>query len=587
MRRTRAASLVALGATATLVLAACGGGGGGDGEGGGGDASEGGVYAECASDPNTCNAAPADQLQQGGSITFALEKDIKNWNLLSAEGNVLETGLALKTLLPYTFYTQPDLKSVMNEDLLVSAEVVNESPQTIEYVIQPDAAWNDGTPISAEDFIFNWKVQNGRDCPECAVASTGGWEQVESVVGSEDGKTVTVTFGKTYTDWKGLWGSGNPMYPAHIAAQSGDLNTPEGLAAGFTALGATVPTYSGGPYQIENWEANVALTTVPNPEWYGETQPVLDQLIYRVITDATQEPIALQNNEVQVIYPQPQVDLVAQVENIPGVSQYQGLGLTWEHFDLNLANPFLADEALRDAMFTAVNVQDLVDKTVGQFNDEVAPLKNHNFVTGVEGYEDVLPEGQGSGDVEAAKKILTDAGYTGVGEGQQLTTPDGQAVPAFRIRTTVGNAIRTAQNELFASYVAPLGVKVELVPTDDLGGTLSSGDYDIMTFAWVASPFPFSGAVQNWTTGSGSNFGQYSNPEVDRLISEAASMTDIEAARAKLNESNRIMAEDSYVLPLYQKPTFIAVQDNVANVRNNSSLDGPTYNTHEWGLRAE
>jgi peptide/nickel transport system substrate-binding protein len=583
MRRSRAGSLAAIAAVSALVLAACGGGGG-DGDG---DASGGGVFADCGANPNTCNAVPAAELQQGGSLTFALEKNIQNWNLLSAEGNVLETALALKTFLPYAFYTRPDLTTALNEDLLVSAEQVSESPQTIEYVIQPDAVWNDDTPITAADFAFNWKIQNGRDCPGCAAASTAGYDKVQSVEGSADGKTVTVTFASPYTDWQNLWSSGQPIYPAHIAAQSGDLNTPEGLAAAFTALGATVPTYSGGPYQIENWDPNVALTAVPNPSWYGETQPVLDQMIYRVITDASQEPIALQNNEVQVIYPQPQVDLVQQVENIPGVSQHQGLGLTWEHFDLNLANPFLQDEALRDAMFTAVNVQDIIDKTVGQFNDEVGPLRSHMYVTNQEGYEDVLPAEQGSGDVERARQTLQEAGYTGIAEGQQLTTPDGQAVPTFRIRTTVGNAIRTAQNELFASYVRPLGINVELVPTDDLGGTLSSGDYDIMTFAWVASPFPFGNAQQNWTTGSGSNFGRYSNPEVDALINQAAASTNIEQARQQLNEAGRLLAEDSYVLPLYQKPTFIAVQDSVANARNNSSLDGPTYNTEEWGLRAE
>ncbi len=583
MRRSRAASLAAIGTVATLVLAACGGGGDGDGDGGG----DAGVFADCAADPNTCNTVPAAQLQQGGTLTMALEKNIQNWNLLSAEGNVFETALALKTFLPWTTYTRPDLTTAINQNLLVSAEQVNENPQTIEYVIQPDAVWNDGTPITAADFIFNWKIQNGRDCPQCEAASNAGHDKIASIEGSADGKTVTVTFATPYTDWQQLWGSGQPIYPAHIAAQSGDLDTPEGLAAAFTALGSTVPTYSAGPYQIENWDPNVALTTVPNPTWYGDTAPVLDQLVYRVITDATQEPIALQNDEVQVIYPQPQVDLVQQVENIPGVSQHQGLGLTWEHFDLNLANPFLQDEALRDAMFTAVNVQDIVDKTVGQFNDEVVPLRSHLLMTNQEGYEELLPPEQGSGDVERARQILQEAGYTNIGEGQQLTRPDGQVVPSFRIRTTVGNAIRTAQNELFASYVRPLGITIELVPTDDLGGTLSSGDYDIMTFAWVASPFPFANGQQNWTTGSGSNFGQYSNPEVDALINQAAASTDIEQARQQLNEAGRLLAEDSYVLPLYQKPTFIAVQDDIANARNNSSLDGPTYNTEEWGLRAE
>ncbi|MGH3911468.1 MAG: ABC transporter substrate-binding protein, partial [Pseudonocardiaceae bacterium] len=307
-------------------------------------------------------------------------------------------------------------------------------------------------------------------------------------------------------------------------------------------------------------------------------------LIFRVITDATQEPIALQNNEVQVIYPQPQVDLVQQVRNIPNVSSYVGQGLTWEHYDLNLANPFLAAEPLRDAIFTAIDRQAIIDKTVGQFTDKAEPLNNHNFMPQQDGYEDVVTEfGQGGGDVERAKKILTDAGYKI--QGEQLITPDGKPVPPMRIRYTTGNQIRQTECELFAQQVKPLGLNVQVVPTDDLGGTLEKGDYDVMVFAWVASPFPYAGAVQNWTTGSASNYGKYSNPEVDRLIGEANSNTDEAAANKQLNQANRIMSEDSYVLPLYQKPTFIAQYDDVANVRNNSSLDGPTYNVHEWGLR--
>ena len=49
---------------------------------------------------------------------------------------------------------------------------------------------------------------------------------------------------------------------------------------------------------------------MPNPKWYGKTKPSLDKLIFRIITDQTQEPTALQNNEVQAIYPQPNADLV-------------------------------------------------------------------------------------------------------------------------------------------------------------------------------------------------------------------------------------------------------------------------------------
>jgi peptide/nickel transport system substrate-binding protein len=583
MTRSRGASLAAIAAAATLVLAACGGGGGGDGDG---DASEGGVFEDCRANPNTCNAVPAAELQQGGQLTFAIEKNIPNWNLNSSEGNVFETSQAAKGLLPYTYYTSPDLTAQINPDLLESAEQTSTDPQTIVYRIRQEAVWSDGTPITADDFSYNWKSMSGTHCPGCTAANNSGYNQIASISGSDGGKTVTIVFEQPYADWQNLFAAGTPLYPAHIAAQQGDLNTPEGLAAAFTWFGVNVPTYSGGPYQVANWQDNVALTLTPNPQWYGAVKPKLDQLIFRVITDATQEPIALQNNEVQVIYPQPQVDLVQQVANIPGVSQHQGLGLTWEHFDLNLENPFLADEALRDAMFVATNRQDIIDKTVGQFNDEVGPLNSHMFVPGQEGYEEVLPPEQGSGDVEAARKILTDAGYTGAQEGQQLTTPSGQAVEPLRIRYTVGNAIRQNTCELFASYMRQLGLTIEVVPTDDLGGTLENGDFDVMVFAWVFSPAPFSNAEQTWSSTSESNYGHYNNPEVDRLLAEAASSTDLAAARDILNQADRILSEDSYVLPLYQKPTFIAVQDDVANVRNNSSLDGPTYNIQEWGLRA-
>ncbi|MGH3903998.1 MAG: ABC transporter family substrate-binding protein [Pseudonocardiaceae bacterium] len=576
----RAAALVA---GATLLLSACGTGGG-DGDGDGAGVQTGAVFADCDTNPNTCNSADTAELQQDGELAYAIEKNVANWNLLSSEGNVFEHGLVLRGVLPATFYTQPDLTTAMNEALLESAEVTKTNPQTIVYQIQDNASWSDGTPITADDFIYNWQVQNGRDCPDCTPASTAGFDQVQSVVGSEAGKAVTVTFAKPFTDWKAMWGSGGPLYPAHVAAEHGDITTPQGRAESFTWFGENVPAYSGGPFKIDSFQNNESVTLVPNPEWYGPI-PNLDRLIFRVITDATQEPIALQNNEVQVIYPQPQVDLVQQVRNIPGVSSYVGVGLTWEHYDLNLANPFLAAEPLRDAIFTAIDRQAIIDKTVGQFTDKVDPLNNHNFMPQQDGYTDVVTEfGQGAGDVERAKKILTDAGYQI--QGEQLITPDGKPVPPMRIRYTAGNQIRQTECELFAQQVKPLGLDVQVVPTDSLGATLEQGDYDVMVFAWVASPFPYGGAVQLWTTDSASNYGNYSNPEVDRLIGEANSTTDEAVAAQKLNQANRIMAEDSYVLPLYQKPTFIALYDTVANVRNNSSLTGPVYNVEEWGLRA-
>ncbi|MFN2534845.1 MAG: ABC transporter family substrate-binding protein [Pseudonocardiaceae bacterium] len=542
------------------------------------------VFATCDANPNTCNLAEAGKLRQGGQLTYAIDKNISNWNLLSSQGNVVETGWVLSGLLPRTFITAPDLTVAMNNELLDSAKVTATYPETIVYKIKPNAVWSDGTPITADDFIYNWKVQNGRDCPDCGAAGTAGYDQIKSVVGADNGKTVTVTFSKPFTDWKQLWGSGSPLYPAHLAAQRGDIKTPQGLAASFTWFATTVPTYSGGPFQVENFSNNESVTLVPNPKWYG-SRPKLDRVTYRVINDADQELTALRNRQVQVIYPQPQVGQVQQVRKIPGVSSFVGLGLSWEHFDFNLTNPYLADPALRTAMFTAVDRQAIIDKTVGQYTNKIKPLNSHNFIPQQSGYEDVVSEtGQGSGNLARAKQILAAAGYR-IDRGQ-LKTAIGMTLPPLRMRYTVRNQVRQVECELFAQMVKPLGITVQVIPADDLGSATSLGDFDIVVFSWIATPFPYSGAAQLWTTGQGSNFGRYSNVDVDRLIAAAQNSADESLARETLNQADRRLTRDAYVLPLYQKPTFIALYNDVANIRNNSSLDGPQYNIAQWGLRA-
>lgn len=574
--KSRAARIGVLIASATLALTACGGGGNSA-------TQTGQAFKDCDANPNTCNSVAADQLQDGGQVTFAIEKNFANWNLTSAKGNVFDTAEAITRLTPYVYYSTPDLKSTLNTNYVTSAEVTSTNPMTIVYKLNPKATWSDGTPFNADDFIYNWKTQNGHDCPDCSVVSTGGYEDIASITGSDNGKTVTVNMKKPFTDWKTMWNSNGPIYPAHIAAQQGDINTPAGLKKSFDWFGTTMPTWSGGAWKIENFQNNVSLTLVPNPAWWGD-KPKLARVIYRIVTDANQEPTALQNNELQVIYPQPQVDLVNQVKNIPNVSSYIGIGLTWEHFDFNIKTPALQNVALRKALFTAVDRQAMINKTVGQFTDKVKPLNNHNFMPQQTGYKDTITStGQGAGNIDNAKKILNDAGYKI--DGGKLKDPSGAAVPDLRIRYTVGNPIRQSECELFAQAAQQLGVTLKVDPTDDLGTTTTSGDYDIIVFAWVANPFVYSGALQNWLSTSDSNYGHYVNPQVDDLIRQSAAETDIAKAADELNQADQIMSNDAYVLPLYQKPTFIASRDNVANVRNNSTNDGPVYNLENWGLR--
>jgi peptide/nickel transport system substrate-binding protein len=99
----------------------------------------------------------------------------------------------------------------MDEEFLDSAEQTSEDPQTIVYKIKQDAAWSDGTPVSADDFIYLWKNSNGSN-KDIDVASTAGYDRIQSVEGSDNGKTVTVVYKEPFAEWKGIF---TGILPAH------------------------------------------------------------------------------------------------------------------------------------------------------------------------------------------------------------------------------------------------------------------------------------------------------------------------------------------------------------------------------------
>ncbi len=557
---------LAMATAITLVVTSCASGGDKT------DGPESSIgFAQCTNKPNECNGG---KTKQGGTITYALGKDVKAWNTLSSAGNTIEYSHALFGVVPRAHLYYPDLSVQVNKDLLDSVEITGKDPMTVVYKIKKEAIWNDGTPVSAEDFIYTWQVQNSRDCTACKAATTSGFKQAKSVTGSDGGKTVTVVFSEPYPDWQSMF---VPLYPGHIAKQHGTL------AESFTWFEQNVPTFSAGPYKIESYQANFAVTLVRNEKWWGTPVP-LDKVVYRIITKDSELVPAMRNREINAIAPIPTPDLVTQVKELSDSHWYLGKSLSWEHFDLNLKNPFLADKALRQAIFTAIDRKQIIAKTVGQYAPDTTPIGNHNFVPGMKAYKDVVSAtGQGNGDVEKAKKILTDAGYKI--ENGKLITPKGETVPPLRMRHTTGNQLRKDSCELFANMIKPLGIEVQVQQTDDLGGTLTSGDFDVIIYAWVLTPLRIGGAAQLWSSTSSSNYGKWVNPESDRLLNEAQRIVgDDPRAHELINKANELMAADAYVLPLFQRESFLAVNKQYTNLRPNPTNHGPVYNVGMWGL---
>lgn len=521
----------------------------------------------------------------GGTVTYASDQEPEGWNTNTASENLAALNWLIIEVYPSVFKVLPDFSVVLNEDMMESAELTSEDPQVVEYVIKEEAVWSDDTPISADDFIYRWENSNGSN-PDIDIASTTGYELVESVEGSEDGKTVTVTFSEAFADWQGMF---DYLLPAHIMPTLAD----DPVDAWNDGLdGTNIPEFSGGPWMLSNYTPEQSVSLIPNENYYGEL-PKLDEIVARFGITADAIPQALENGEIDVAYPQPQVDLVSQIDALSDVESQTNFGLTFEHIDFNLDNTLLADLAVRQAIAFGLDRAGIVERTVGQFAPEASQLDNRVWLTGQPQYE-AHGEEYAEQDVEAAKAALEGAGYVAGGDG--IYAKDGERL-SFRISTTGGNALREATQQVIQSQLAEVGIEIVIDNTE--GGAVfdrffpesdnrADLDFDIALFAWVGTPFPSSNASLYATPEPADKVGQnemgYANAEVDDLFAQAAVSTDQDEVADLLNQVDVILWEDLPTIPLYQKPTYLPFRSSIQGVEDNPGTFGPLWNASEWTL---
>jgi peptide/nickel transport system substrate-binding protein len=541
-------------------------------------------YRTCSTDPDNCNSGAR---KAGGSIVVALGKYPSTWNQSSADGAVVETVEQENLILPNSFIFLPSGKVQYNTDLFTSAPTVtSESPQTVVYHLNPKAIWNNGTPISADDFVYAWQTFNGHD-KNIPVASTNGYNEISSVTPSDNGETVTVVFSRPFPDWPGLF---SPLLPAWYAKQKvGDITTDKGLEAAFKVWDDPPTAYSGGAYQLSNYQAQQSATFVPNPKWYGKDKATLKSITFKYITDQTQDLPALQNQEIQALDIQPDQDTVQQLSQMPGVNYEVSAGLSWELFELNTKSKFLQDPALREAILDATNVQDMINKTIKPFFPTVKRDYNDDLFPGEPGYQEIVNKvtpNVGNGDVADAKQVLQAAGYTFDSGGNLIAPHGGGKVTINFVHTDT--QVRDQSAILFQQYMKAIGIAVNNHVTADLGGTLSSGAFDIIQFGF-ANPNPLLGNVHDtWynpaTQGAGSNFTGWHSAQSDALLDQMAQSLQPATQAQLLNQQDTIMAKQFVTLALYIKPNLVVSTNQYVNLRDDQDGSYFTYNTQQWGL---
>jgi peptide/nickel transport system substrate-binding protein len=507
---------------------------------------------------NDIRPTPRDQIQDGGTLTWPIDSMPPNFNYSQLDGTENNNSQVISALMPGVFDSDESGTPVWNHDTLASEpQMVPEPMQVVTYRINPKAAWYDGTPITWEDFYWQWRANNGSNSAY-QVASTSGYDQVEAVKHGNDDREVVVVFRKHYADWQALF---NPLYPASTNRD------PEVFNNGWRNR----PLTTAGPFRLEGINpTSKTITLVRNEKWWGSPAK-LDRIVFRVI-DADAQIDALANAEIDAMDIGPDANKFSRAQEIEGLDLRMAGGPNFRHLTINGTSPNLQDVRVRKALAMAISREAIARALLAPLGLKAVPLDNHIFMMNQAGYQSNAGE-VGTYNPERAKQLLDEAGWKMEGN---IRKKDGRPLEIIAV---IPSAVATSkqETELILNMLAQVGVRliISVVPSPDFfSNYITPGQFDFTVFSWMGTPYPISASRSLYSMPTRNaagqleiqqNYARIGTPEIDRLFDEASQELDRVKARTLANEIDALIWQEVHSLTLYQRPEIVATRSRLAN----------------------
>lgn len=377
--------------------------------------------------PTACTADPPPPIEQAAptttppptpqrsTVVVAVDDIGSGFNphLLADQSPVANA--VVKQVLPSAFRAVPDPEDprrtqwVLDDALLISAEVSPDDPLAITYRLRDEAQWSDGAPIAAEDFRYLWRQM----VTQPGVVDPAGYRLIDDIRSSGGGKTVTVTLREPYPAWQELF---TDLLPAHLVK-----DTPGGFATG---LAETIPV-SGGRFSVDNVDRGRGEVLLErNDRFWGAPAGPDEILIRRGGTDA-QLTQSMRSNDAQVVHSRGGVALEAQLAAVPGLRTGVQLQPRSLELTLNTRTPELSDPQVRQGLLGLLDPALLALVATGT-QTGVVPARAQVLTPSDPGYLETMPPRP---DREQSLGMLAEAGYlpapTPTAPGDDPTSGDG------------------------------------------------------------------------------------------------------------------------------------------------------------------
>ena len=482
-----------------------------------------------------------------------------------------------------------DVPTLDNGEAVMVGDGADQHLETT-FRLRQNATFSDGTPVTANDVVFSWKLSLN---PAWPAQAGNDLESKYSDVVAVDPHTVIFKMKPSVIHPLYLYGLPDVwIYPSKRLGPLVDFdpqNSPK-VATLQSSVYGRQPVGSG-PYTLDSWDPGVQMVFHARSDYY-RGKPAIDTIVIHGFRAAKETLLAqLQAGNIQTLGSDTlDVSDVDTINAIPGVTAYVRAGTTVEHIDFNLQNPILADKQVRLAIAYAIDRQDLVNRVLaGQSSvaDSFIPPISRFFNPNTPRYPF---------NPDQARAILAADGWTPGADGIRVNAP-GQRL-SFDYRSTPVE-IRNKTMALVKDELGAVGVEVNIDQMPGHAffgryGPLVQGTFDLGEYADIGSQDSGVDVVTEFGSKyipnqannfSGSNYSRYRNATADQLISAEIGTLVPGVRQSSMATLQLLLADDLPTLPLFLRPNVTAASNRIINWKPEYGSNGYTWNVWEWDLR--
>lgn len=466
----------------------------------------------------------------GGTLTIATTTDVVNFNPLI--GNSRTDSWVTSLMYPHLLSIADD----GSKQPSLATDWGYTDPLTGFYEIRDDMQWSDGEPLTAEDVAYTLNAVKNDQPAGVLYGQMSAFESAEAV--SETRVELTLsTPDSSVVPEIGFWGS---IVPQHVFE-------PAGSVAEFANDSDWV---SAGPYRLTTVQRGQSYTmerVEPYPLVEGGV-PGPAEVVFRVYPDINTEILALQNGDVDLIgnaLPPSQVERLQQTEGIT-VQEIPGLG--YAHMTYNMQREPLDDVLVRRALAHAVDYESIREvvlqgQAVSTGSSPIMPVLAQYYDDSIEEYEF---------DPELSRQLLEEAGYT--------ADADGNFPLSFRLIYSLQDAVTSQWVNLVRDDAAKAGITIELqgLERNTYLAQTDAGDFDIYAGNFAIMDDPVTNMTLAYLPDGAINYTYVDDPELNALITEASTMTDVEEQKPLLQEAAALVRDNVYDNVMYTQNLYVA-----------------------------